>query len=93
MWVMSIIGVVWFSLSLIFIIAFMDTDIDAAIGWGMLGMIYAIPYSIVGIVTTKKKKGSDPNSTQELIKLNELKEKGILTDDEFRMKKQEILGT
>lgn len=92
MWVMSIIGVVWFSLSIIFIFAFMDTDIEAAIGWGMLGMVYAIPYSIVGIVTTKKKKGSGLDGTQELIKLNELKEKGILTDNEFQQKKHDILG-
>ena len=87
MWVMSIIGVVWFSFSLICIIAFKDSDIDAAIGWALLGMAYAIPYSIVGIITTKKEKGNDPNSTQELINLNELKEKGILTDDEFQRKK------
>lgn len=92
MWVMSIIGVVWFSLSLICIFAFADTDIDAALGWGMLGLAYAIPYSIVGIVTTKKKKGSGLDGTQELVKLNQLKEKGILTDDEFQQKKQEILG-
>ncbi|CAM3653922.1 SHOCT domain-containing protein [Rheinheimera salexigens] len=92
MWVMSIIGIVWFSLSLIFILAFMDTDVDAAMGWGMLGMLYAIPYAIVGIVTTKKKSKDDSTSMQQLINLNELKEKGILTDDEFQFKKQQILG-
>jgi hypothetical protein len=92
MWVMSIIGIVWFSLSLLFILAFMDTDVDAAMGWGFLGMLYAIPYAIVGIVTTKKSKKHEATSMQELISLNELKEKGILTDDEFQLKKQAILS-
>lgn len=91
MWVMSIIGVIFFSLVLIFMIGVSDTDLEAAIGLGLLGMVYGIAYSIVGIATTRKKKRSNPDSTQELIRLNELKEKGILTDDEFQRKKQEIL--
>lgn len=92
MWVMSIIGVVWFSIALIFVMVFIDTDAEAAIGWGLLAILYAVPYSIVGIVTTKKKKESGQNSMDELMSLSSLKEQGILTDDEFQKKKQEILG-
>ncbi|TRW49924.1 SHOCT domain-containing protein [Aliidiomarina halalkaliphila] len=92
MWVMSIIGVVWFSLSLICIFAFADTDIEAAVGWGLLGLAYAVPYAIVGVVTTKKKKETDASSTEELLKLHELKEKNILTEDEFQAKKRAILA-
>lgn len=86
---MSIIGIVWFSISLLCILAFYETDLDAAIGWGMLGMLYAIPYSIVGLINSNKIR--ENSSYNELIKLNDLKEKGILSEDEFNSKKMELL--
>jgi len=89
--VMSIIGIVWFSLSFLFITAFMNVDLEAAAGWGILGMAYAIPYSIVGLVKSKNASKKETNVTQELIKLAELKEKGVLTEDEFQTKKIELL--
>lgn len=55
--VMSIIGIVWFSISLLCIITFYkDNSIDAAIGWDLMAVIYAIPYSIVGLVQSRKHK-------------------------------------
>jgi hypothetical protein len=55
----------------------------------VLGLLYALPYAIVGLVKSRKKQ--EKNATQELIALNELKEKGILSEDEFQAKKTELL--
>ena len=87
---MSIIGIVWFSLSLICILAFLESDIETSAGWGMLGMLYAIPLAIVGLVKSNKPK-KELNVTAELLKLSELKEKGILSEDEFQAKKKDLL--
>jgi len=58
--VMSIIGCVLFFISLIFVVTFGETqDNDAALGWGMIGCLYGVALSIVGIVQTsniKKKR-------------------------------------
>ncbi|HNV62040.1 MAG TPA: SHOCT domain-containing protein [Candidatus Cloacimonas acidaminovorans] len=88
--IMSIIGIVWFSLSLICILAFLESDIEASAGWGMLGMLYAIPLAVVGLVKSNKPK-KELNVTAELVKLSELKEKGILSEDEFQAKKKDLL--
>ena len=88
--IMSIIGIVWFTLSLICILAFLESDIEASAGWGMLGMLYAIPLAIVGLVKSNKPK-KELNVTAELVKLSELKEKGILSEDEFQAKKKDLL--
>ena len=88
---MSIIGIIWFSLSFLFIAVLLNEDMEAAAGWGILSMLYAIPYSIVGLVKSNKSSNKEMNVTQELIKLSELKEKGVLTDDEFQAKKIDLL--
>ena len=58
--VMSIIGCVIFLLSIICIISWGGTaDNDAALGWGIIGCLYGIAFSIVGVVQSnniKKKK-------------------------------------
>jgi hypothetical protein len=55
--IMSIIGVIIFSLSIICIGIWGDTpDNDAALGWGLIGSIYGIAFAIVGIVQTNKQK-------------------------------------
>lgn len=87
--IMSIIGIVWFSLSLLCILAFYESDLEAAAGWGLLGMLYAIPLSIVGLINSNKKQNN--SSYQELLKLNELKEKGIISESEFNSKKNDLL--
>ena len=88
--IMSIIGIVWFSLSLICIASFIESDLEASAGWGMLGMLYAIPLAIVGLVKSNKPK-IESSVTQELLKLNELKEKGVVSEDEFQAKKKDLL--
>ena len=54
--VMSIIGCVIFVLSIICIFTWGGTsDNDAALGWGIIGCLYGIALSIVGIVQSSKK--------------------------------------
>ena len=89
---MSIIGIVWFSLSFLFIMAFLNTNMPASAGWGLLGMMYAIPFSIVGLVKSVQSKKTDNSITQELLNLFELKEKGVITEEEFQAMKMDLLG-
>ena len=89
--IMSIIGIVWFSLSLICIFAFYETDLLASAGWGMLGLFYALPFAITSLIKSNKRQDKEKNITQELIAMHELKEKGILSEDEFQTKKSELL--
>ena len=89
---MSIIGIVWFSISFLFIISFIDSDANAAIGWGILAILYALPFSIAVLVQSNKKNISSIGFSNELNILHELKEKGALTEEEFQQQK-EILMT
>ena len=88
--VMSIIGIVFLSLSLIFIIALAEPNSPAA-GWGIISSLYSIPFCIVALVQSNKKTISNEGAISDLIKLNELKEKGILTELEFNKRKIELL--
>jgi hypothetical protein len=54
--VMSIIGLVWYALLLFCILSMETTDVEEALGYGLLVIIYAIPYSIVGLVQANKQK-------------------------------------
>ena len=89
--VMAMIGIVWFSLSILCIGSFQNNRNNEAVGWGYLGLLYAIPFAFVVLVQTSEKETPDKNVTQELLKLNELKEKGILSEDEFQSMKLNLL--
>lgn len=52
--VMSIIGIVLFSLLLIAVLATIEIDLEAAAGFGLLGLLYGIALSIVGTVCASK---------------------------------------
>jgi len=51
--VMAIIGLVWGALSLFCIISFSVTDVEASMGWGMLALLYFIPFCIVMLCVKK----------------------------------------
>jgi hypothetical protein len=90
--VMSIIGIIWFSLCLIILIALAgDYNYKGVAGWGIFALLYAIPYSITGLVVANKNAKNAKNMTAELIQLANLKEKGILTEEEFQAKKQSLI--
>lgn len=52
--VMSIIGMVLFPLCFVFASAFAESDVEAAIGWGIIGAMYGLGYSITTFVKLKK---------------------------------------
>ena len=58
---MSIVGLAIYALSLMCLIGFATpVDYDAAIGWGIIGMLYAVAFSIVSLVkATSNKKGKE----------------------------------
>jgi hypothetical protein len=89
--IMSIIGIIWFILCLILSLTFADYDPDASIGWGIFGLLYAVSYSIVGLTTSLNSSKRPYNVTLELIKLAELKEKGLITNEEYLERKVELL--
>jgi len=90
--VMSIIGIIWFSITLLGMMDQADVDWEAAAGLGFLGLLYAIPYSIVGLIDANKNKNKRDNYVDELIKLNDLREKGIITEKEYTVKKDSLLS-
>lgn len=55
---MSIIGIVFFSLCLILVMGFAESDIEAAMGWGMFAALYGIGYSITTLVKVKNSANS-----------------------------------
>ena len=53
--VMSIIGCAVFVISILCISAWGDTpDNDAALGWGIIGCLYGVALSIVGVIQSSK---------------------------------------
>ncbi len=94
--VMSIIGIVFLSLCLLLMIVFFDEeppDEEAAAGIAIWGLLYGMALAIVGVVSASKKtKSQITDFATELNKLAELKEKGIITEDEFNQQKTMITG-
>ena len=90
--VMAIIGIVFFSICMLGVIASAEEEVyDEALVWGFLGLLYALPFAIVVLVQVNKKDNPKIEVTQELLKLNELKDKGILSEEEFQSMKMNLL--
>ena len=94
---MSIIGVILFSL---FTLTYLSTDapfdgsnFENSYYNGFIGVLFGLAYSITGLVYVKKTKTNKKTTDYaiDLQKLGELKEKGLLTEDEFEIKKQQLL--
>lgn len=100
--VMSIIGIVIFSFSLLCLLGFSNNieDYEAAIGWGMIAVIYGIAYAIASLVSSMKhsKQTNNTNNkvelssiTEELERLGHLKENNVLSQEEYEVMKAKIL--
>lgn len=74
--------------------------VNLILGWMLIGWVIALVWSLSGISTpvvvpqkvvneTPKEK---PSLTEQLEELSSLKEKGLLTEEEFSAKKAQILG-
>lgn len=87
----SIIALVLFSLLLFGILGSSSTD--EIQGGGFLAAALGIALSISSLVALKKKAPQGAASqTSELEKLFQLKEKGVLTEEEYLRKKTEVLA-
>ena len=86
--VLSIIGIVWFALCFLFIVTFLNDNVEASAGWGILCVIYALPLSIACFFLSRDK--NQEGMSERLLELNSLKEKGILTEEEFAQKKKMV---
>ena len=53
---MSIIGIVLASICLVSIFGSINYDLEAAAGWGLIGMLYFLPFSIVSLLKVNKEK-------------------------------------
>jgi Short C-terminal domain len=97
---MSIIGIVLFAFAFIIIVAFQQdayeshTAVDTLAGWGYISVFYGIALAIVGLVKSKSMATAivkEQNTTEKLIELNNLRQKGILSEDEFQAMKIDLL--
>ncbi len=100
----SVFSVVFFTIAfLIYLVTYIDYSKYITFGpsqiiWhitinGMLYTPYALSLSIVMLVKSNKKRKifTNANVADELLKLSELKEKGIITEEEFDAKKAQLL--
>ncbi len=101
--VMSIIAIVVFSFSFLCLVGFSNNieDYEAAIGWGIIALIYGIPYAIASLVSSircGKKESSQDNKTnfvsvtEELMRLSTLKENKVISEEEYEVMKAKLLG-
>lgn len=84
---LSIFGIVWHALAFVCLIGFMDSDPDAAIGWGMFSAMFGIGASIA-YVSKFKAKSTDVYG--ELVKMKQALDMGAITQLEYDAKKAEL---
>lgn len=89
--VMSIIGIVFFSLAFFIIVLLLTSNPVGASGWGIISLFYAIPYSIVVLVISNKGNANTIDIANQLVKLDDLRQKEIITEEEFNQKKSQLL--
>lgn len=52
--VMSIIGMVFFPICVLLASVFIETDVDAAVGWGVFAGLYGIGFAITAFLQVNK---------------------------------------
>lgn len=87
---LSIIAVIIFSLTLLFIFILGPIDEGAAF-IALVSMLFAIPYSIFVLVMVNKLKKPVVNVHEQLLQLGELRDKNIISEYEFDQKKRNCL--
>lgn len=56
--VLSIIGIIWMSFSLFFLIDSYENDFESAASWGITGLVFALPYAIFGLIFSIQSSGN-----------------------------------
>ena len=82
---LSISGLVLHVLSLFCVVGFMDSDTEAAMGWGIISALFGIGASIY--YTSQSKK---PDIIQEMTKLKMALDSGAITQEIYDLKKMEL---
>ena len=99
---MAIISIIWLS---VFIVIILNAEglyrdiYETILAASVLMFLYSISFSIVVLVTTNSSSKSNPSINlrkdvdynSDLLTLNELKNKGIITDEQFEEKREQIL--
>ncbi|MBE6181400.1 MAG: SHOCT domain-containing protein [Rikenellaceae bacterium] len=67
-------------------------SVEGMYGLGFLSNCYGLILSIIGVATAPKKRKPLHNMSQRLMELYQLKEKGILSSEEFEAQKSEIMA-
>ncbi len=67
-------------------------NVEGVCGMFFLSNSYGLILSIIGVATAPKKRKPLHNMSQRLMDLYQLKEKGIITSEEFEAKKLEVMG-
>jgi Mn2+/Fe2+ NRAMP family transporter len=98
---MSIIGIVLFAFAFIIMVAFQQdayeshNAVDTLAGWGYISVFYGIAFAIVVLVKSKSSTttltNKEQTTTEKLIEINNLRQKGILDEDEFQAMKLDLL--
>ena len=85
--VLSIVGIIWFSVCLLLVIAYIDKNDGIAAVWGFCSVIFAIPYSVSVFFVLREYNTDVGEKLRQLMLSNE---KGILNRDEF-LKKANVM--
>jgi hypothetical protein len=67
-----------------------DLDYESAASWGLLSLLYSIPLCIVALVQANQGTSERKSYIDQLIKLGELKQQGIVSETEFDFLKSRL---
>jgi|SaaInlStandDraft_1057018.scaffolds.fasta_scaffold38183_4 hypothetical protein len=96
-------NIIVFSISLFIIASYIDVDDEAALGFGILTVIYGIISSSVQFSRTNRQMKLDllnsinenteiSNIERDLVQLNKLKNNGLISEEEFKNRRNKILN-
>ncbi len=92
--VMSIIGIIWFSLGIIGgFVSSSKGSAQWAVGWAIMASLYGLAFAIVVLVKSRQPKAAQPTlNSEELVRLRELKDKLLISEEEFNQAKANFLS-
>jgi len=90
---MSIIGIILFSSCLLAVgFAANNPNVHMGVGWTIMASLYGLVFAIVVLVKSHLSNKPVP-VTEQLLRLRELWERGVITEGQFMQKKTQVLLT
>jgi uncharacterized membrane protein len=89
--IMSTIGVIGFPVFLVIIYSQADKNIYSSVALSLFVILFAFVYSLV-VFKSNYMSTKETNIIEDLLKLNGLKEKGVVTEDEFQAIKNDLMN-